>query len=516
MTLDGGGGDIFEGMTHEQMLKWLGQADHGTVQAAADRLTAAAKEIHKIAKDLKTRPQYVSWKGDGADAFRAWSADLANSAIHMGDFSQNSGKWLAQASNAIAKAKSQMPPLPDDSGSGSGKTVSSTGGKAAKGVDPLDPTGEKEKVRLEAAGEMRKLGQSYSQASTQMDSYKRPVFPPMPDAIAPKSSVEGLRDVGRSGSSDQTGAVAGTRDGSVAQQHGSVSDIVSTTQPRAELPADHQSLSEVPSISTKIDSVDTLPKTTTQVPPLDATTRPDVPPVMGRADPVGPAGPIPLGEGPGKPSPMSRGGVPSEGPVTGGRVSPRQVVGGMSQRQATSNTPMGRAPNTSRGIVGGRPKQTPTGRAGTGMSRSPIVGGKGTQKNTPSVGRGTGVPRTPGQGTGRSKAVPPAGVTGRGAPPARGLPPQTTGGVIGSNTQNQEHSGRLPSGTSAPTKGGITGGVPSKESRKRTPSASTPARPDAQTPRQGQQSQSQQSQNSNRPKRQITPEPQKKNRPQAG
>ena len=60
-----GGGTPFEGMSHEAMLAWLDQANSGTVQGAADRLAAAAKEIRKIAEDLKVRPQWVEWKGGG-------------------------------------------------------------------------------------------------------------------------------------------------------------------------------------------------------------------------------------------------------------------------------------------------------------------------------------------------------------------------------------------------------------------------------------------------------------------
>ncbi len=72
------------------MLAWLDQANAGTVQAAATRLTAAAKEIRKIAEELKVRPQWVEWKGEGADAFRAWTGDLANSTLRLGDFSADS------------------------------------------------------------------------------------------------------------------------------------------------------------------------------------------------------------------------------------------------------------------------------------------------------------------------------------------------------------------------------------------------------------------------------------------
>lgn len=104
-----GGGTSFEGMSHEQMLAWLDRADAGQVQAAAGRLTAAAKAIREIAEELKVRPQWVAWKGEGANAFRTWSADLANSTLRLGNFSEDAAKWLTEASGAIAQAQASIP-----------------------------------------------------------------------------------------------------------------------------------------------------------------------------------------------------------------------------------------------------------------------------------------------------------------------------------------------------------------------------------------------------------------------
>lgn len=106
---ESGSGTPFESMSHEEMLAWLDQANSGAIQGAADRLVSAAAEIRKIAEDLKVRPQWVEWKGEGADAFRTWSADLANSTLRLGDYSEGASKWLTQASNAIASAQAAIP-----------------------------------------------------------------------------------------------------------------------------------------------------------------------------------------------------------------------------------------------------------------------------------------------------------------------------------------------------------------------------------------------------------------------
>ncbi|WJV46494.1 hypothetical protein [Streptomyces flavofungini] len=183
-------------MSHEQMLAWLDQANAGQVQAAADRLVAAAAEIRKIADELKVRPQWVRWKGEGASAFRTWSGDLANSTFRLGDFSEESAKWLTRASEAIATAQASIPR--DKAGA--------EGNLAAAQANPNDPdaravgaksTGElerlaaaKEKVRQEAAAEMRKLGQAYQLSAQQLEGLERPRFRPLPTQVAPPASQE--------------------------------------------------------------------------------------------------------------------------------------------------------------------------------------------------------------------------------------------------------------------------------------------------------------------------------------
>ncbi|WP_037854453.1 hypothetical protein [Streptomyces sp. NRRL S-340] len=103
------GDDPFADMSHAEMLAWLDRADPAIVQAGADRLLAAAEEIEKIATELKIRPQYVEWKGLGADAFRAWGGDLANATLRIADYSYGSGTFLSHAADAIARTKASIP-----------------------------------------------------------------------------------------------------------------------------------------------------------------------------------------------------------------------------------------------------------------------------------------------------------------------------------------------------------------------------------------------------------------------
>ncbi|MFC7637675.1 hypothetical protein ACFQWA_17130 [Streptomyces thermogriseus] len=181
-----GGSTSFENMSHEQMLAWLDQANASEVQAAADRLMAAAKEIRKIAEELKVRPQWVAWKGEGAEAFRAWANELANSTYRLSDFSEDAAKWLGQASNAIATAQAS---IPRDTKGAEANLAAATAARndpdaaaiRAKSASELAALEEsREKVRQEAAAQMRKLGQTYKLSATQLNNLERPKFPPPP------------------------------------------------------------------------------------------------------------------------------------------------------------------------------------------------------------------------------------------------------------------------------------------------------------------------------------------------
>ncbi|HEY8979922.1 MAG TPA: translation initiation factor IF-2, partial [Streptomyces sp.] len=183
---EGSGGTFFDGMSHEQMLAWLDQANAGVVSGAAERLKSAADEIEKIAGELKVRPQWVSWKGSGADAFRTWAADLAAATLHLSDFSRESGTWLGHASDSIALAQSTVPrDIPTATANLAAARAAhndpDAAGVASKSSSELAAlAADREVVRLEAASEMTKLAQSYAWSAAQLNSLERPKLPPPP------------------------------------------------------------------------------------------------------------------------------------------------------------------------------------------------------------------------------------------------------------------------------------------------------------------------------------------------
>ncbi|WP_328506983.1 translation initiation factor IF-2 [Streptomyces sp. NBC_00391] len=449
-------GGIFDGMSHERMLQWLDQANSGTVQSAADRLATVAEEIHKIADELKIRPQWVEWKGEGADAFRAWTADLANSTLRLGDFSESSAKWLAQASDAIARAQAAIPRTAEGAQANlDAATVAHNDPDAdtisAKSAAELAALAAgKEKVRQEAAAEMVKLGQAYEFSAVQLNALERPRFAPPPTAIVP-APVDGQNsDLARPSASAQsavsTGEVASLDSGRSRDATSGTSDVRRSLDlsPREGVAP----LEDGPPTRMGIDSVETLPQDK-----RTATGPPSGPPGAGRL------------EGPGNPPhsnwvpPVTgRHGLPVGGPPPAqGRAAATGRMPQFPAGQAVQSPNAARVPGGSNGIVGGRPVTPPVGgQAGT-THRGTAVGASPGSTGRPSMGPTTGTATPMGRAVGQ-----------QGPTPGRRLP-SSNGGVIGGAPQQTDRTVRSSGGTAgsgttsggATTRGGIVGGAPS-------------------------------------------------------
>lgn len=493
-----GGGTSFESMSHEQMLAWLDQANAGEVQAAADRLTAAAKEIRKIADELKVRPQWVAWKGDGAEAFRTWADDLANSTHRLGDFSEGAGKWLGHASGAIATAQASIPrdtksaQADLDAANAAHNDPDAAAVRAKSAAELAALKADREKVRLEAAAQMRKLGQSYDQSATQMNALERPKFPPPPKALgfyAPDESTDLARPQG-STSGGASGSVRGggirpTTVGAEGVTHDRLlrpSERSETVSPTGTISTTHHvppgdprpTATEPAKTHVAIDSVSAPPEvhqhptSPTGLPPTTA--RPDIgtlPPTSGPV-PSMPRGPVGM--------PAARGEL---GKATGeGRLPTRPgqgTVGPGSGRGVLGNSPSpsGKLPASGRPVGRGLPGGPGSAPGRGSSSGSGISGGRPTGPSA--SGRPTG--RVPGGvfggepgGTGAaSRRTPTTGPREQSAARADGPTagrPGSSGrdGIVGGTPQRV---GRVPARPgapvpSAPTRGGISGGVPSE------------------------------------------------------
>lgn len=493
-----GGGTSFDGMSHEQMLAWLDQADAGEVQAAADRLTTATTEIRKIADDLKVRPQWVEWKGAGADAFRSWASDLANSTYRLGDLSEGAAKWLGEASGAIARTQASIPRDAKgaqanlDAANAAHNDPDAAPERAKASSDLAALKADREKVRQEAAAQMRGLGQSYEHSATQMNGLERPKFPPLPGAIDGGREHEDLArpGVGASSGADSRGVGSGSsgKAGTVRTGHRDVvTSTVPSDPPTSQTPSGHvrPPTIEPPATHVGIDSTSAPPDVhqpsaaPTGTPPVPA--RPDTgaPPLtQGPVLPMSPA-PVRMPSAPGGPGRASGGeriptqagrdgiglstptrGVVEPGPATN-RALPRPGV--VSGRTVPGEDVVsGRRVPATPGITGGQPAgPSATGRP---MGRVPggVVGGEPTGMRGAVSPVPTSGPRTqPG-----SRAAGPTAE--RSAFPARE-------GIVGGTPQRTGPEPTPPGAPvpSAPTRGGISGGVPS-QARTRSSGSAAP------------------------------------------
>ncbi|MFJ8021189.1 translation initiation factor IF-2 [Streptomyces sp. NPDC096311] len=503
MSGKGTGGTSFEDMSHEQMLAWLDQANAGTVQAAATRLTAAAKEIRKIAEELKVRPQWVEWKGEGADAFRAWTGDLANSTLRLGDFSEDSATWLGHASDAIATAQASIPRDKAGAQANLDAATAAHNDPDAAAVSSKSTTelaalaANKEKVRQEAAAQMTKLGQAYQLSATQLDGLERPTFPPPPVQLQPKAPRVWENEVVSTGGGAADMASSRHAVATSSPSSGSQKTVAEVTgggargdgEPDERRTVEH-SLPEVADhVGVKIDGTQVLPQT-----PSSHPVSPAGPPIGGTDGggtlPAGTVRPMLGGVpgspvGPTKPGRAMIGGRPSSQPgrapagpdsrsvrSVGGAAEPgsptgtaRPTIGGrpaVPPGRGIAGTPPGRVPG-SNGIVGGRPTSPAAGRPTRGLSRGTVVGGE--------------TPSAPGRGTSGQK--PPTGAGGAGsgqrATPAdrRSTGTGSGSGVVGGRPQQQKRLGTRPF-----TRGG-SGLVRNQDSDGATPTSSAAGRTSA-------------------------------------
>lgn len=418
---ESGSGTPFESMSHEEMLAWLDQANSGAIQGAADRLVSAAAEIRKIAEDLKVRPQWVDWKGEGANAFRTWSADLANSTLRLGDYSEGASKWLTQASNAIASAQAAIPRTQAGAQANLDAALAArndpdASAVAQKSAETLIAT--QEANRQEAAAQMRKLAQTYSFSASQMDGLEKPAFPPPPQAIVPPDEGERDEGTGRdfgSGSAT-TGAGTAYAPAPEGRSNGAASHVNSPSG-SAGSGLSSGTPSAPRSVDMVIDGVAVLPDTPSVPAAIPLGT-----PGGGRAEGGLPSA-VPVLPGIGT-SPTTSPSVTATGSPTG-IARPSAQPWGAGGRSAGT---VGR-PSREGGIVGGRPVPQSPGRPGGGLPRGTVIGGESANGGRAPVSHGTSVG---GGGAGQNGIVGGRRLAG------------ATGGVVGGRPQPPGRTGSRP------------------------------------------------------------------------
>ncbi|MFD7644196.1 WXG100 family type VII secretion target [Kitasatospora sp. NPDC059795] len=169
----------FTAYSHGQMRTMVQSMDSGAVMAAADPWRRATSTLKQIRTALNTAAADTSdsWQGDTSNAFYSRMTELANSVNNVAAYSNDAANALEMMSEAIDKAKRDMPEEPgfwDKVGDAVSDTAQQT-----VGIDNEDTrTAVADSRKQEAVTVMQTLAASY-RATT---SYLKPPPPRLEDS----------------------------------------------------------------------------------------------------------------------------------------------------------------------------------------------------------------------------------------------------------------------------------------------------------------------------------------------
>ncbi|WP_432067140.1 hypothetical protein [Streptomyces sp. C10-9-1] len=432
----------FEAQTHDALLAMIKGANSESAAELAQRLSKASSVITRVGEGMKAHMTRVVWQGEGGESFRDWGHKAVMATLELGGYTQKAADVFEEVATALAHAKAAVPPR---DGAAEAREESARELLHAARKDPGSGNAEvdalkmltgaqtaQEHRRLEAADQLRKLGQTYTHSGQRIQSMPLPEFPPPPGEFVPnevevrsQSYIAGPSSAG--GGANELRTAPGATGEAALGSPGSASEHSSV--PRSGSPAER--LVEAPSVSTRLDSVGTLPPPTTAGPgPAPAPSPSPVrsegfPPLLGGAPPLT-AGPV-------------------GGPTQGRAAASGRSLPGTGQLYGGTGRPTGGTP----GIVGGRPMPPAPGRAAGGIPRGLVVGGEQQAMGRAPLGQGAA-------GAGGRAAASPA-ATGTGGRRVAG----ETGGVMGGRpSQPGAAVGRTAGATgTGPSRSSSTGNV---------------------------------------------------------
>ncbi|MEU9774062.1 hypothetical protein [Streptomyces sp. NPDC047968] len=427
----------FEAQTHDALLAMIKGANSESAAQLAQRLSKASSVITRVGEGMKAHMTRVVWQGEGGESFRDWGHKAVMATLELGGYTQNAADVFEEVATALAHAKAAVPPR---DGAAEAREESARELLHAARKDPGSGNAEvdalkmltgaqtaQEHRRLEAADQLRKLGQTYTHSGERIQSMPLPEFPPPPGEFVPPETarVDGEERFGAAQASSGSSALRSASASAGETELGSAGSTSGTsTAPRSGSPVER--LVEAPSVSTRLDSVGTLPPPTTAGPgPAPAPSPSPVrsegfPPLLGGAPPLT-AGPV-------------------GGPTQGRAAASGRSLPGTGQLYGGTGRPTGGTP----GIVGGRPMPPAPGRAAGGIPRGLVVGGEQQAMGRAPLGQGAA-------GAGGRAAASPA-ATGAGGRRVAG----ETGGVMGGRPSQP--------GAAVGRAAGATGAGPSRSS----------------------------------------------------
>ncbi|MER6344192.1 hypothetical protein ACWC10_07335 [Streptomyces sp. NPDC001595] len=493
-----------------EMIDLVEQTNSEDLESSGKALWDARDAIKAAADELKGRIDKLRWKGQAGEAFRGWGGSLVTSTTDLSEFAGKAGDQITAAAMGLASVRAAMPARDPRNLK---RPESFTDAEKTAKKDDYDAAVKVEKDRQEAINQMNRLASYYAVSSQQLAALqeKPPTFQSMPDVGVPSPQQHwGSPETGGAAVGGAAGRAAAAEYQAPVEQQGRARAEGVSDAPTSTTPATGKVTLPDSAVGTNIDSVGTLPPTTTtpvtgHTPPIaatpPATTGPSGmfdnygPSVPGRAsgrttggsgglrNPVTAQGRSQPGltnsangrtSGPGGTNQMGRptatGQATGRGGGSGSKPFPmgQSGVSGGTPRQSGATGQRGSGPATgagrANGVVGGRPAPTggATAKGGSRIPRGTVIGNGSVNNGRPSAGgvgqRGVvGAPQTgarPGAGAG-------AGGTSRGGSTGGARP--VTGSPTGRNSAVQSERNGMTRGGAGLVRGPGGRGKPDDE-----------------------------------------------------
>ncbi|MFI2719900.1 WXG100 family type VII secretion target [Streptomyces collinus] len=423
------------------MIDLIGQTAPEDLESSGKALWDARDAIQSAADELRGRIERVKWKGQAGTDFQKYGRSLVQSTDGLSEFAGNAGDQISAAAVGLASVRTAMPKRDPRNLK---RPESYSEAEKTEKKDEYEAAVKVEKDRQEAINQMNRLASYYAVSSQQLSVLQEhpPTFRSLPTMGMPPQTVDGGSGTAGEGAGTAAKTAATTYHAPTEAQGRSSVDGVTDTRAAESIPKGRASYPD-DAVGTTIDSVDTLPPTTTtpatgNVPPVTGT-----PPAMGgqpgTSDSYAPTVP-------GRANGRTTGGASAaRTPVTArGRTQPGSI------NPANGRTGPGATNQTGRPTATGQPIAK-----GTGSGSRPFsMGQSGVQGGTPRSG-GTAAPRTntgPATGAGRANGVVGGRPTATGGAAAKGGQQIPRGTVVGAGP----HAGARPS-TGAPGQRGVFG-----------------------------------------------------------
>ncbi|MGW0189844.1 hypothetical protein ACWDV7_29375 [Streptomyces sp. NPDC003362] len=430
-----------------EMVDLVEQTNPEDLESSGKALWDARDAIKTAADELRGRIEHVKWQGQAGTEFQKYGRSLVKSTDGLSEFAGKAGDQITAAAVGLASVRTAMPKRDPRSLK---RPENFTEAEKTEKKDDYEAAVKVEKDRQEAINQMNRLASYYAVSSQQLSALQEqpPTFGSLPGMGMPTSTSPGAgaagAGAGAAGAGAGTARAAGTPYHAPAEAQGrSTADGVTDT-PVPRTPDKGTVTYPDDAVGTTIDSVGTLPPTTTTTPTGN------VPPVTGTPPTTG-----------GQPGTFDNYAptVPgrANGKTTGGTSGPRTPVTAQGRTQpGLTNPANGRTTGPGATNPMGRP--TATGQPvakGTGSGSKPFpVGQSGVHGGTPRPG-GTAAPRAntgPATGAGRANGVVGGRPATTGGAAAKGGPKVPRGTVIGAGPS----AGARPS-TGGPGQRGVFG-----------------------------------------------------------